>query len=201
MVKPLNMRPPRQRLRANVAIGALATGCAFTAGTVPSALRSVRAYPARTPSHQSLGAGTGWGVVLAVSGAPVLRSLQVRRAAKAAKKEEVEGESGGFSLDPPSGTRDFFPEDMRMQRWLFDRFRETARLYGFQEHLELQSPTFLCFGILVFNHVQPCSTLIVSPSSSQASNSQVWCSRLGEWRALQAKGWGGDHRTDVQLPR
>jgi len=39
-----------------------------------------------------------------------------------------------ISLDPPSGTRDFFPWDMRQQRWLFDRFRETANLYGFQEY-------------------------------------------------------------------
>jgi len=57
----------------------------------------------------------------------------VQRRAKSKAKEEPQ-ESGGFSLDPPSGTRDFFPEDMRVQRWLFDRFRETARLYGFEEY-------------------------------------------------------------------
>lgn len=37
-------------------------------------------------------------------------------------------------LEPCSGTRDFFPEDMRMQRWLFDKFRETSALFGFQEY-------------------------------------------------------------------
>jgi len=50
----------------------------------------------------------------------------------AAPAAEVKGSA--FTLDPPSGTRDFFPEDMRQQRWLFDRFREVAASYGFQEY-------------------------------------------------------------------
>jgi len=37
-------------------------------------------------------------------------------------------------LDPPSGTRDFFPAEMRVQTWLFDKFRESARHFGFQEY-------------------------------------------------------------------
>ena len=37
-------------------------------------------------------------------------------------------------LDGPSGTRDFYPPEMRVQNWLFDNFRETARLFGFQEY-------------------------------------------------------------------
>jgi histidyl-tRNA synthetase len=37
-------------------------------------------------------------------------------------------------LDPPSGTRDFFPAEMRVQNWLFDKFRESARHFGFQEY-------------------------------------------------------------------
>lgn len=39
-----------------------------------------------------------------------------------------------INLEPPSGTRDFFPEDMRQQQYLFSKFRETAALYGFQEY-------------------------------------------------------------------
>lgn len=39
-----------------------------------------------------------------------------------------------IELDPPSGTRDFFPADMRQQRYLYDKFREVAKLYGFQEY-------------------------------------------------------------------
>lgn len=37
-------------------------------------------------------------------------------------------------LDPPSGTRDFYPQEMRVQNWLFDKFRESARRFGFQEY-------------------------------------------------------------------
>jgi len=37
-------------------------------------------------------------------------------------------------LDPPSGTRDFYPQDMRVQNWLYDKFRESARHFGFQEY-------------------------------------------------------------------
>jgi histidyl-tRNA synthetase len=39
-----------------------------------------------------------------------------------------------ISLDPPSGTRDFFPEDMRYKTWLFDSFRKAASSFGFQEY-------------------------------------------------------------------
>ena len=118
-------------------MGVLATGCAFTAsttGTSSHALRSLSAYsPRHAPrwEHLQRYGGYSGALLAAVSGVPVLRSRfsQARRSAK----KEVEAE-GGFSLEPPSGTRDFFPEDMRMQRWLFDRFRETAQLYGFQEY-------------------------------------------------------------------
>ena len=32
------------------------------------------------------------------------------------------------------GTRDFYPEDMRVRNWLFDQFREAARSHGFEEY-------------------------------------------------------------------
>eukprot|EP00931_Biecheleriopsis_adriatica_P043734 TRINITY_DN2498_c0_g1_i1.p1 TRINITY_DN2498_c0_g1~~TRINITY_DN2498_c0_g1_i1.p1 ORF type:complete len:565 (+),score=160.66 TRINITY_DN2498_c0_g1_i1:101-1795(+) len=53
---------------------------------------------------------------------------------KKKKKGDDEKKGNVISLDPPSGTRDFFPEDMRLQNYLFGKFRETARLYGFQEY-------------------------------------------------------------------
>jgi len=37
------------------------------------------------------------------------------------------------SLQPPRGTRDFYPEDLRLRSWLFERFREVSRRYGFEE--------------------------------------------------------------------
>lgn len=39
-----------------------------------------------------------------------------------------------IQLDPPSGTRDFYPAEMRIRNWLFDHFRQTALAFGFQEY-------------------------------------------------------------------
>jgi histidyl-tRNA synthetase len=60
---------------------------------------------------------------------------------------EKAGESGGATtdaaaatilrpayLDPPSGTRDFYPEDMKIRNWLFGTMRDSARAFGFQEY-------------------------------------------------------------------
>mmetsp|Transcript_21018 Transcript_21018/g.62164 ORF Transcript_21018/g.62164 Transcript_21018/m.62164 type:complete len:504 (+) Transcript_21018:18-1529(+) len=39
-----------------------------------------------------------------------------------------------ISLDPPTGTRDFYPDEMRVRSWLFGHFREVARQFNFQEY-------------------------------------------------------------------
>ena len=39
-----------------------------------------------------------------------------------------------MDLQPPRGTRDFFPEDMRLRTWLFEHFRAVARGFGFEEY-------------------------------------------------------------------
>jgi histidyl-tRNA synthetase len=36
-------------------------------------------------------------------------------------------------LQPPRGVRDFYPEDLRVRAWLFERFREISRRFGFEE--------------------------------------------------------------------
>jgi histidyl-tRNA synthetase len=36
-------------------------------------------------------------------------------------------------LQRPRGTRDFYPADLRMRNWLFERFRAVARAFGFEE--------------------------------------------------------------------
>ncbi|KAL3716974.1 hypothetical protein ACJRO7_008538 [Eucalyptus globulus] len=38
-----------------------------------------------------------------------------------------------IDVNPPKGTRDFPPEDMRLRSWLFHNFREVSRLFGFEE--------------------------------------------------------------------
>jgi len=39
-----------------------------------------------------------------------------------------------LDTNPPKGTRDFYPEDMRMRTWLFDQWRDVAKTYGFSEY-------------------------------------------------------------------
>jgi histidyl-tRNA synthetase len=39
-----------------------------------------------------------------------------------------------MKLSPVRGTRDFFPEDMRLRSWLFDHWRRTAMEFGFEEY-------------------------------------------------------------------
>lgn len=39
-----------------------------------------------------------------------------------------------LDTNPPKGTRDFYPEDMRLRTWLFDHWREVAKTYGFSEY-------------------------------------------------------------------
>ncbi|RIL01510.1 MAG: histidine--tRNA ligase [Proteobacteria bacterium] len=36
-------------------------------------------------------------------------------------------------LQAPRGTRDFYPEDLRLRSWLFAHFREVSRRFGFEE--------------------------------------------------------------------
>ncbi|CAI9102956.1 OLC1v1001359C2 [Oldenlandia corymbosa var. corymbosa] len=38
-----------------------------------------------------------------------------------------------IDVNPPKGTRDFPPEDMRLRNWLFNHFKEVSNLYGFEE--------------------------------------------------------------------
>lgn len=38
-----------------------------------------------------------------------------------------------IDVNPPRGTRDFLPEDMRLRKWLFQKFREVSRLFAFEE--------------------------------------------------------------------
>lgn len=39
-----------------------------------------------------------------------------------------------LDLSPPKGTRDFFPDDMRLRTWLFDHFEAVSQLCGFERY-------------------------------------------------------------------
>jgi len=65
---------------------------------------------------------------------PETQEASKKESKKSKKKKKDAEEQGGFELSPPSGTRDFFPDDMRLQQWLFSQFREVAASYGFVEY-------------------------------------------------------------------
>ncbi|XP_040372791.1 histidine--tRNA ligase, chloroplastic/mitochondrial isoform X4 [Rosa chinensis] len=66
-------------------------------------------------STAAIGNNAGGGRAGALSPAPVTEDLQK------------------IDVNPPKGTRDFPPEDMRLRSWLFFNFREVSRLFGFEE--------------------------------------------------------------------
>ncbi|KAG7607961.1 Histidine-tRNA ligase [Arabidopsis suecica] len=45
----------------------------------------------------------------------------------------VNEEFQNIDVNPPKGTRDFPPEDMRLRNWLFNHFKEVSRLFGYEE--------------------------------------------------------------------
>ena len=53
---------------------------------------------------------------------------------KAAAEAVTEEVPRPFWLDPPSGTRDFEPAEMKVRNWLFDHMRQTAKEFGFKEY-------------------------------------------------------------------
>ena len=109
---------------------------------------------------------------------------EAAKAAKAAKKAEAKGGTPAgpaISTEPPSGTRDFFPAEMRTRNWLFAKFRETARLAPLCSSLLLPAPLHsscslrssppppLCSSLLLSAPL--CSSLLLcSPSSTLTSH-------------------------------
>ncbi|XP_020881371.1 histidine--tRNA ligase, chloroplastic/mitochondrial [Arabidopsis lyrata subsp. lyrata] len=77
-----------------------------------------------------------------------------------------------IDVNPPKGTRDFPPEDMRLRNWLFNHFKEVSRLYGFEEvdypvletealfirkagkRLELFTSTFIPSTFVLWLHIE-----------------------------------------------
>lgn len=67
------------------------------------------------------------------------------RVSNAVQDKNILSKSGGNSnskstppvkleTNPPKGTRDFYPEDMRLRTWLFDQWRQVAKTYAFSEY-------------------------------------------------------------------
>ncbi|KAK9126621.1 hypothetical protein Scep_015467 [Stephania cephalantha] len=70
---------------------------------------------AQSPSQTGGGGGGGGGRSGALSPGPEAESSQ------------------RIDVNPPKGTRDFAPDEMRTRSWLFHNFREVSRVFGFEE--------------------------------------------------------------------
>ena len=98
-----------------------------------SAAASSRAGPRRRPSPTPprLAGGTHrrFAVVAAAkeSGGRSTTTVSPDKQGDAGKKVKQ------IDLQPPKGTRDFPPEEMRVRNWLFGHFRDVARSFGFEE--------------------------------------------------------------------
>jgi len=50
------------------------------------------------------------------------------------KKKKKETPKTKLETNPPKGTRDFYPPDLRLRSWLFSHFRSVAQTYAFSEY-------------------------------------------------------------------
>ena len=62
-------------------------------------------------------------------------TLAEGRTSAAVTQEKSAPRAGGLvDLQPPRGTRDFYPEDMALRNWLFGAWRRVASAHGFEEY-------------------------------------------------------------------
>merc|ERR1719472_588726 len=57
-----------------------------------------------------------------------------RASAAVEQKKAHPASTEKLDLAPPRGTRDVYPEDMRVRNWLFGKWRSTAKAFGFEEY-------------------------------------------------------------------
>eukprot|EP00903_Cladosiphon_okamuranus_P006427 g6289.t1 len=118
-------------LRTSSAVGA-ARRCArrdaiSSWGTAASLSSSSRRSVARM-AEAGGGAAEGGGGGRA--SAAVLQDAEKREGASKRGAAAVEK----LDFKPPKGTRDVFPEDMRLRNWLFGHWRDVATSFGFEEY-------------------------------------------------------------------
>ena len=134
---------------------------------------------------------------------------------------------GMVDLNPPRGTRDFFPEDKRLQNWLFDEFAAVSRLYGFEQidFPVLESGGWRCAvgteqeslvlrpgGAQATGRACVLARLLLPQLPSRLSSPSSTCSsppcscppalpttHTRRRGAVRAQGGGGDHGAAVQL--
>ena len=75
-----------------------------------------------------------------------------------------------MKIQSPPGMRDFYPEDMRLQNWLFDAWRRAARTFGFSEY---EGPIFVFLDLFTLAgqlrgsavHIRTTSGVACAPMS------------------------------------
>ena len=119
----------RTRMFALVCCAASYYRPALRAASTQQALRMPRLAAASAPSRRGLVRMQGGGRVSAA----VTQSQSGQHEPQDADAEPPPPK-GVIDLNPPRGTRDFYPEDMALQRWLFDAWRRVAAQHGFEEY-------------------------------------------------------------------
>ncbi|GLI62806.1 hypothetical protein VaNZ11_005555 [Volvox africanus] len=79
---------------------------------------------------------SGWCTKAAASDAPAVPMKAVAESRTVVGKiTEPTGrtDKGIIDTQPPRGTRDFFPEDMRLRNWLFGEFAAVSTAFGFEQ--------------------------------------------------------------------
>jgi len=68
--------------------------------------------------------------------APAQESKEAKKpkAGDGSKRGRAQARGGAVELQSVMGTRDFYPDDMRLRNWLFGNFKEVARTFAFQEY-------------------------------------------------------------------
>jgi histidyl-tRNA synthetase len=64
----------------------------------------------------------------------VSNAVNDKKLLQKSEKSQPQNQQEKLDTNPPKGTRDFYPEDMRLRTWLFDHWRAVAKAYGFVEY-------------------------------------------------------------------
>jgi histidyl-tRNA synthetase len=112
--------PSRAMLRAPQLRALLRRPAAAALPGAPATWRSARAGRASFAPHAA-------GAASAEGGRPVTTVDPNKPRGTGGKRAKM------IDLQPPKGTRDFPPEEMRVRNWLFGHFRDVARSFGFDE--------------------------------------------------------------------
>lgn len=110
-------------------------GIMFLAGsTVPRATAFLSPSFTSKSSAAARTSARAFRTTLFAEGGRVSASVQDKNVLEKTEGQKKKKKQPKLDTNPPKGTRDFYPEDMRLRNWLFDQWREVAKQYGFSEY-------------------------------------------------------------------